>query len=279
MTTSMSMPSAVQAVVSRGVRELHRATALPVAFGGIVARDQRSFVISQLSGALTESLLRLRVDLGSGLGGKALALVRPAAVSDYFNADEITHTYDRAVAPERLHTALAIPIRVGPAPAAMLYAASREPVVFGDRVLRSAVSVARQVERDIAVEQEVHRRLGAVARERVELDQVRAELDAIAGLVTGQARERLRAVSSRVGALAGDGRAAGRPGAGTVSLTPRETEVLALVARGEPNRAIGEELGLLTNTVKAYLKSAMRKLGAANRVQAVCRAREAGLVD
>jgi DNA-binding NarL/FixJ family response regulator len=54
--------------------------------------------------------------------------------------------------------------------------------------------------------------------------------------------------------------------------------VLAEVALGGSNAEIAKYLGLEVNTVKSYLRSAMRKLGATNRVQAVCRARESGLV-
>ncbi|MFD0488039.1 response regulator transcription factor [Saccharopolyspora spinosporotrichia] len=62
------------------------------------------------------------------------------------------------------------------------------------------------------------------------------------------------------------------------ALSPRETEVLALVATGCTNDAVARRLGLLPNTVKSYLKSAMKKLDATNRVQAVNRARQAGLI-
>jgi len=55
--------------------------------------------------------------------------------------------------------------------------------------------------------------------------------------------------------------------------------VLAEVARGCTNDEVAEALGLLPNTVKSYLKSAMRKLGATNRVQAVNLARAAGALD
>ncbi|WP_326598991.1 response regulator transcription factor [Streptomyces sp. NBC_01803] len=55
-------------------------------------------------------------------------------------------------------------------------------------------------------------------------------------------------------------------------LTPREYEVLRWVAVGRTNPEIAEQLGLTRNTVKAYLQSAMAKLGAHNRVEAVARA-------
>ncbi len=55
------------------------------------------------------------------------------------------------------------------------------------------------------------------------------------------------------------------------SLTDREHQVLAGVARGLTNAAIARRLGLTPNTVKTYLQSAMRKLGVSNRAEAVAR--------
>ncbi len=66
---------------------------------------------------------------------------------------------------------------------------------------------------------------------------------------------------------------------GSVTLTVRETEVLRLAEAGLGNVAIADELGLLPNTVKAYMKWAMGKLDARNRVQATLLARRAGLLD
>jgi DNA-binding NarL/FixJ family response regulator len=56
------------------------------------------------------------------------------------------------------------------------------------------------------------------------------------------------------------------------SLTARESETLALVATGMPNRAIAEALFLSENTVRTHLKAVFRKLGVTNRSQAVGRA-------
>ena len=61
-------------------------------------------------------------------------------------------------------------------------------------------------------------------------------------------------------------------------LTPREREVLALVAEGLPNKAIAEELGISDQTVKFHVASIVGKLGAANRTEAVRRAVRRGLI-
>jgi DNA-binding CsgD family transcriptional regulator len=68
------------------------------------------------------------------------------------------------------------------------------------------------------------------------------------------------------------------PAARRVRLTPRELDVLACVSVGTTNAAAGDRLGLRPETVKAYLRSAMRKLGAHTRLEAVVAARRAGLL-
>ncbi len=55
-------------------------------------------------------------------------------------------------------------------------------------------------------------------------------------------------------------------------LTARESEALALVATGMPNRALAEALFVSENTVRTHLKAVFRKLGVTNRSQAVARA-------
>ena len=62
------------------------------------------------------------------------------------------------------------------------------------------------------------------------------------------------------------------------ALTPRETEVLELVAEGLPNKAIAARLGISDQTVKFHVASICGKLGATNRTDAVRRAVERGLI-
>ena len=71
--------------------------------------------------------------------------------------------------------------------------------------------------------------------------------------------------------------AAARP-APAVALTPRELDVLRLVAEGLSNREIGQRLHLGEATVKTHLLTAFLKLGAKSRTGAVTRARELGLL-
>ena len=63
------------------------------------------------------------------------------------------------------------------------------------------------------------------------------------------------------------------------SLTPREVEVLTLLALGKTNRQIAGELHLSLSTVKGYLERLISKLGVSDRTQAAVKAVELGLID
>jgi DNA-binding NarL/FixJ family response regulator len=63
-----------------------------------------------------------------------------------------------------------------------------------------------------------------------------------------------------------------------LGITPRELEILRLIAAGLSNREIGEQVFISENTVKTHSSRLFDKLGVSRRVQAVQRARELGLV-
>lgn len=67
-------------------------------------------------------------------------------------------------------------------------------------------------------------------------------------------------------------------GAALESLTPREIEVLKLLAGGRSNRAIAHELSISEHTVKFHVTSILGKLGAESRTEAAVLAARAGLI-
>ena len=67
-------------------------------------------------------------------------------------------------------------------------------------------------------------------------------------------------------------------GAANEPLTPREIEVLELLAEGLPNKAIAARLAISDQTVKFHVASITGKLGAQNRTDAVRRAVRRGLI-
>ena len=61
-------------------------------------------------------------------------------------------------------------------------------------------------------------------------------------------------------------------------LTRREYDILRRISMGETNPEIAEALGLTRNTVKTYVQTALYKLGARNRIEALNRLSELGLL-
>lgn len=60
-------------------------------------------------------------------------------------------------------------------------------------------------------------------------------------------------------------------------LTPRESEILGLLAEGQSNKAIARNLGISDGTVKLHVKAILRKLGVHSRVEAAVIAVEQGM--
>jgi DNA-binding NarL/FixJ family response regulator len=61
-------------------------------------------------------------------------------------------------------------------------------------------------------------------------------------------------------------------------LSPREIEVLQLVAKGRSNKEIGAELGVVEGTVKIHLTNILSKLGVSDRTQAIVVAVKRGII-
>ncbi|MFI8201630.1 response regulator transcription factor [Streptomyces sp. NPDC085937] len=271
--------------IRSALARLRRATGLPVAFGGLVVPGRWQVRISELSGTATPALSALAVSSGNGLGGKAVALARPCAVTDYSVSRQISHEYDAPVAAEGLRAVVAVPVVVRRRVRAVLYGALRTARPLGDRALGAAVQAARDVEQALVVREEAAELLAAAHprpepgadprrepasgahRERVR--EAHAALRALAPRITDPA---LRAELLDVCALLTSREAP----SGAVRLAPREVDVLAWVAAGATNGDAAERLGVTAETVKAYLRSAMRKLGARTRGEAVVAARRAG---
>ena len=68
------------------------------------------------------------------------------------------------------------------------------------------------------------------------------------------------------------------PTAGGETLTPREIEVLGMLAEGEGNKQIARRLGISEHTVKFHVGSILAKLGAATRTEAVTLGLRGGLI-
>jgi DNA-binding NarL/FixJ family response regulator len=67
--------------------------------------------------------------------------------------------------------------------------------------------------------------------------------------------------------------------ASDTSLTRREIEVLQLIASGNPNKLVADNLSVTEDTVKMHVKSILSKLGANDRTHAVTIALKRGIID
>ena len=63
------------------------------------------------------------------------------------------------------------------------------------------------------------------------------------------------------------------------SLTPRESEVLRLLADGLGNKEIAARMNVSEHTVKFHIRSILGKLGASSRTEAVSRGLRSGLIE
>ncbi|MEU7813786.1 GAF domain-containing protein [Pseudonocardia sp. NPDC049154] len=123
-------------------------------------------VIRWTDGTRTDALQDLAVDVGRGVGGRALMLGEPVRVRDYVSAPTITHDYDERVRREALGALVAVPVLDRDCPLAVAYAGLHGPGTFGDAAvdalrraadravptLRLADAAAANVDGAVAVE-------------------------------------------------------------------------------------------------------------------------------
>ncbi|MEV4702502.1 LuxR C-terminal-related transcriptional regulator [Actinoplanes sp. NPDC049316] len=264
---------------------IRRVTGLPVAFGGAASAAGRAVRLSDFAGTTTPALHGLVVGAGSGLGGRVLATARAATVEDYAADPRISHEYDKPVTAEGLRAIAAVPVAMGSSVLAVLYAGTREPLSVGARALDAMGQVAVRLGTEATVRREVQRRLTELeaaaalnrevpaGREWEDVRQAHADLLTIAQEVADPVlRSRLQQVCSLLS------RSGGGPGKPVNPLSPRELDVLAMVAVGCSNAETARRLGVLPETVKSYLRNVMRKLGTHGRMETVVTARRLGFL-
>ena len=263
--------TAVETALPEALRSVQRLTGLPVVFGGPTrpGGKGRQLHITRLAGTVGTSLQDLRVYTGLGLGGSVIRDGRPRRVDDYAHADKITHDYDdMVVRHERITSICAVPVVVAGAVRAVLYGAVRDAAPIGDRTMRAVGIVAARVERETQKLEHDEDPEPSTASGIAELAAIiRHTRDATLRL-------RLERLHRELSAAHPDDRTP-FPRDGR-RLSQREREALRLVARGASNLEVAAELRLSPETVKAYLRSAMRKLDAPNRTAAVHAARQSG---
>ncbi len=263
-------------VIRSSLIHLRGATGIPVTMYGEVT-DQGKLQLTYAVGLRTPALQNLVIEPGAGVGGRVLATRRPVGVSDYTRAKIISHEYDQPAKDEGLHSVVAVPVIVNRNVRGVLYGGVHSAVRLGDKVLEELTMTARCLEQDLAVVEStrtldrIHSRGGRVMNgseweqvrsthsrlrmlaNRVEDPDIREELEELCELMLTPVRMKQ-----------------------TTKLSARELDVLACVALGHTNVEAAEEMGIGAETVKSYLRSVMRKLGAHTRYEAVNAARRIG---
>ncbi|MGF0309731.1 LuxR C-terminal-related transcriptional regulator [Rhodococcus sp. IEGM1428] len=270
------------------LRQVAATSNVPVVFGGEVSSE--TLYLSEFQGTRTRGLDGLAIPPRSGLGGRVMEQRRPAAVSDYGSSMSITHHFDRPVLGEGLKSILAMPVVVAGVARIVMYAAVRERGPLGDRVGDIMTASARRLGHEIAVRDEVDRRVRLLATTRsivdsdlsraAELRSVHEELADLARSVGDEKiRRRLDAVAARVAASFGE-QVPHDPQVQEISqsLTPREIDVISQVALGCTNIEVAQRLSIGAETVKSYLRSVMRKTESHTRYEAVVACRRLGIV-
>lgn len=249
-------------------------TSLPLTFGGAVHGD--ALLLSEFFGTRTGAMRGLAVRPSAGLGGATMVAQRPLSVPDYRRSSTITHDYDEPVLSEGIRSILAVPVVVAGEARAVLYGAHRTGAPIGDRTATAMVASAGRLSHELAVRDEVDRRMRLCEAQVANFPADPAESERIRGVQADLRRlaaetptlaVQLRALADR---LAGALQTEHPP---TAPLSAREVDVLAQVALGCTNAEAAQRLSLRPETVKSYLRSATAKLGAHTRHEAVSKAR------
>lgn len=257
---------------------LKTATGIPVAMYGTLLADNR-LQITQWIGLRTPALQNLVIDQNQGVGGRVVSTRRAVGVSDYTRANVISHEHDRAIQDEGLHSVVAVPVIVQREIRGVLYVGVHSPVRLGDKVIEEVTMTARTLEQDLAVNSALRRVEGGKGTTKAyrvmngaEWEQIRATHSKLRMLANRVEDEPIRKELEQLC----DQMVSPVRVKQSTKLSARELDVLSCVALGHLNVEAAEEMGIGAETVKSYLRSVMRKLGAHTRYEAVNAARRIG---
>lgn len=265
--------------VRSALTTLKNATSIPVTMYATLLADNR-LQITQWVGLRTPALQNLIMEPGTGVGGRVVSTRRPVGVSDYTRANIISHENDQAMQDEGLHSLLAVPVIVRREIRGVLYVGVHSPVRLGDKVIEEVTMTARCLEQDFAVNSALRQFEASVpatprsnrSMNGAEWEQVRSTHSKLRMLANRVDGERMR---KEIEVLCEQMVSPVRVKQST-RLSARELDVLSCVALGHTNVEAAEEMGIGAETVKSYLRSVMRKLGAHTRYEAVNAARRIG---
>lgn len=298
--TSLTSQLERKAITEQIARVAAEAVGADLGFVGLLDRPDR-LTVTTVVGGRTSAMENLEVERGYGLGGKVLALGKPASVSNYIQADSITHEYDVPIAEEGLAGMMCVPLTLGDELVGVTYVSERVPTEYSDVMLDRVLTAVETASLAFTVAD----RAREINEEAIAADRQRtaAALNANVGVQLGEILRIARSVaadpnssdalsadaqtiiesalaaSSALRVLPGSSAAKPLPPTPIDTLTARELQVLRHASRGLSNPEIANELYLAKGTIKAYMESLLGKLEARNRVEAVMIAARSGLLD
>lgn len=285
--------------IRTALAELRDRSGVPIVIAGVV-NDNRTLVVCEFAGLDNPPQDDVSIHAGAGVGGRVVATAKPFGVTDYIRSGVISHEYDQYVRAEGIKSLAAIPVIVFDTVRAVLYVAMRSNTRFSEKTLAEMTAVGRRLEQRLAVAdalEDPEARSGASRSSssgtpnsaskvsgRGHADHVGGPENALIHERMRETHAKLRVLASRtedpltrmeLEAIAADFVAPASTVA-TAKLSRRELDVLACVAQGKTNIETGQIMGIGAETVKSYLRSAMRKLDAHTRYEAVNAARRIG---
>lgn len=203
---------------------------------------------------------------GCSLAGRVLETGKPVLVSDYTGDLALSDRYRTMMLAEGLRTVACVPIFDSEGVTALLYAAERHVDGLGKRQFEELCSTADAT--------------GMVMATAARQLAFSRQLDMIASIARDAARGvddpgELRTVLAQIGAAANGQLHQADSG---IHVTPREREVLELLAEGASNRMIATRLVLSETTVKGYIHTLLNKFDAGSRLEIVAIARRRGMI-
>lgn len=126
------------------VEKAHHLLGVDVVSISLLEEVTQELVVRSVAGARTPEFIGIRMAVGHGVAGKAVATGAPVAVADYATEPGITHEMDGIMAAEGLRSHLAIPLRMGERTLGAMFVASRTSREFAPQEVELLSHLAHQ---------------------------------------------------------------------------------------------------------------------------------------
>ncbi|WP_261570014.1 LuxR C-terminal-related transcriptional regulator [Frankia gtarii] len=260
-------------LMERAVSELRALTGVDIAFAASVDSVSGRLIVRCQEGNRTDGLLGLSAAPGRGLGWQSIERRRPVVAARHDHRAPARHRHAWSKIGEGIQAIFAVPVDVEAGERIVLYGAMRGTSQISAAAIDAASRVAALFEMYLGERQTGGTTTGLGL---AQLCALRDSLHDIAELSTEPVVQ--KSIEDVVARLGRAYVAAPPRKPPSVFLTPRELEVLGLVAAGLSNAEVARRLNIEESTTKSHLARIMRRLQANNRTAAVRVAQELGLL-